>query len=320
MDEGRGCEWARQAPEQIAGTSDQDNNHPHTSNKVFPLQAGARLQWVSFRPLAWDTSHPDPTATAANEAKMKEAFSRLPDPAPYLVRYSGTLDEGVFVEVEGEENLNVSRAIMAAVMDRLKTGQIDVSGIQDSAGEVRQSGNDPAFWRNASNEPVRLALAAALGRDISCKAAAFFVAALAGEGEERYRNGASIVALKGLRSLIGRRVIYVSNRNPFLAEISSISTKANGSTRINFRNLHAPGLPSAWPYSAPVPDELIAEERLTVFQELLDTESCYGYMGVFELYSNQSVIQQICAIGEKGGICSEMRGKLIARKQDHAGH
>jgi hypothetical protein len=256
----------------------------------------------------------DPTATAANEAKMKEAFSRLPDPAPYLVRYSGTLDEGVFVEVEGEENLNVSRAMMATLMACLRTGQIDVSGIQDSEGEERRSGNDPAFWRNASNEPVRMALSTALGSNISCKAAAFFVAALAGEGEERYRNGASIIALKGLRSLIGRRVIYVSNRNPFLAELSSISTKANGSTRIIFRNLHAPGLPSAWPYSVPVPDELIAEERLMVFQELLDSESCHGYMGVFELYSNPSSIERAVAAGESNRGFSAIRSALTEDK------
>jgi hypothetical protein len=46
----------------------------------------------------------------------------------------------------------------------------------------------------------------------------------------------------------------------------------------------------------PLPDELPAAESLSVFEELIKTERCHGYMGVFELYSNPDVIRSALSL------------------------
>ena len=241
---------------------------------------------------------------------MKEAFSRLPPPAPYLVRYTGTVADGLRVEVDGEPLLELTSSEAAALIHRLDTKNIELLSGDGPRGDQEANEAEPEFWAGSGNEPVRLALSTVLGRDISPKASAHMVAALAGEGHNQYLKGPSINALVRLRGLLGKQVIYIANGITFLTEVKSVTINASGHAQLTFRNLYAPGLPRVWPYPVPLPDELPAAESLSVFEELIKTERCHGYMGVFELYSNQTIVELVRSVGASGGDPTKIRTVL----------
>ena len=245
---------------------------------------------------------------------MKEAFSRLPPPAPYLVRYTGTVADGLRVEVDGEPLLELTSSEAAALIHRLDTKNIELLSGDGPRGDQEANEAEPEFWAGSGNEPVRLALSTVLGRDISPKASAHMVAALAGEGHNQYLKGPSINALVRLRGLLGKQVIYIANGITFLTEVKSVTINASGHAQLTFRNLYAPGLPRVWPYPVPLPDELPAAEGLSVFEELIKTERCHGYMGVFEIYSNPSVIERVIATGEVNRGFRKIRSLLAEEK------
>ena len=245
---------------------------------------------------------------------MKEAFSRLPPPAPYLVRYTGTVADGLRVEVDGEPLLELTSSEAAALIHRLDTKNIELLSGDGPRGDQEANEAEPEFWAGSGNEPVRLALSTLLARDISPKASAHIVATLAGEGHNQYLKGPSINALVRLRGLLGKQVIYIANGITFLTEVKSVTINASGHAQLTFRNLYAPGLPRVWPYPVPLPDELPAAEGLSVFEELIKTERCHGYMGVFEIYSNPSVIERVVATGEVNRGFREIRSLLAEEK------